>query len=167
MTPKPVFSKDATKRPGHERNKRSTLLIDALELLGSNPSLGLEDLSRKLGVCTAYFRETLTAKAGISPMRMKENIRLCIALRQMLTDNDLGRIGRQAGYQSYKAFQVAFKRRLGLSPAALQNLKSRRRQDAVKEAIDRIWTECDDSIRKELARTFEEIRERKSSAGPE
>lgn len=168
MTPNLVLSKATMERPKAGRNKRSSVLIDTLGLLGSNPSLGLKEVSARLGVCTSYFRETLTATTGLSPMRLKENIRLCLALRQMITGNDLSRIGRQAGYRSYKAFQLAFKRRLGQSPAGFaRSLKSEPKEDAVRQAIHRTCADGDTSILEELLGTFDEMPERQSTVGPE
>ncbi|HKQ19707.1 MAG TPA: AraC family transcriptional regulator [Candidatus Eisenbacteria bacterium] len=92
-----------------------------LALIHSRPAHGwtVEDLAREVGVSRSALAERFTALVGRSPMHYLARWRLQLA-------GDLLRSGRQTvaaiagdvGYDSEAAFSRAFKREMGVSPAA-------------------------------------------------
>lgn len=78
-----------------------------------------EALARETGLSRSAFAERFTRTLGASPMRYLVRQRL-LAASQRLRDEQgpVGRIAFDAGYESESAFNRAFKREFGMTPAA-------------------------------------------------
>lgn len=85
-----------------------------------------EALAREVGVSRSAFAERFTRALGVPPMRYLVARRLETAAERLRgTQDGLGRIALEVGYESEAAFNRAFKRRFGAPPATW-----RRRQQA-------------------------------------
>jgi AraC-like DNA-binding protein len=79
----------------------------------------VDDLGREVGLSRSALAERFTRLIGEPPMRYLARWRIQLAAHQLRTsDMALARIAEQVGYESEAAFSRAFKRSLGVPPAA-------------------------------------------------
>lgn len=79
----------------------------------------VEKLASQVGLSRSAFADRFTRLIGESPMRYLGKQRLRLAAQRLRTSHDpVARIAVDAGYESEAAFNRAFKRELGLPPAA-------------------------------------------------
>ncbi len=76
-------------------------------------------LAREVGLSRSALAQRFTRLVGDPPMRYLPAARLNAAARRLAESRDaVARIAFEAGYESEAAFHRAFKRQLGLAPAA-------------------------------------------------
>jgi AraC-like DNA-binding protein len=93
----------------------------ALALLHRRPDRRwtTEDLAREVGLSRSALGQRFTRLMGEPPMRYLASLRLQAAARRLATSHDaISRIAFESGYESEAAFNRAFKRELGMAPAA-------------------------------------------------
>jgi AraC-like DNA-binding protein len=79
----------------------------------------VEELAREVGVSRSVLGERFAALLGEPPMRYLGRWRMQLAaLRLRESDDSIARIAADVGYDSEAAFHRAFKRELGVPPAA-------------------------------------------------
>ena len=79
----------------------------------------VDDLGREVGLSRSALAERFTRLIGEPPMRYLARWRIQLAAHQLRnSDKPLARIATQVGYDSEAAFNRAFKRGLGVPPAA-------------------------------------------------
>ncbi len=79
----------------------------------------VDELARAIGVSRSVLGERFAALLGEPPMRYLTRWRMQLASRRLLECHDaLARIAADVGYDSEAAFNRAFKRELGMPPAA-------------------------------------------------
>jgi transcriptional regulator GlxA family with amidase domain len=79
----------------------------------------VEELGREVGLSRSALAERFTRLIGEPPMRYLARWRIQLAAHQLRnSDTPLARVAAQAGYESEAAFNRAFKRSLGVPPAA-------------------------------------------------
>jgi AraC-like DNA-binding protein len=93
----------------------------ALSLLHANPvrNWTVEELSREAAISRSALAERFTELVGEAPMRYLTNWRMQLA-KQMLREglHSVQEVATRVGYESEAAFNRAFKRSLGVPPAA-------------------------------------------------
>lgn len=92
-----------------------------LTLIHSKPAQGwtVEDLARSVGVSRSALAERFTALVGQPPMQYLGRWRLLLAGDLLRSgQRTVAAIAGEVGYDSEAAFSRAFKRELGMSPAA-------------------------------------------------
>jgi AraC-like DNA-binding protein len=100
---------------------RDPVVGRAVALLHSRPERRwtTEDLAREVGLSRSALAQRFTKLVGEPPMRYLASARLHAAARRLTESRDaVARIAFEAGYESEAAFNRAFKRQLGLAPAA-------------------------------------------------
>jgi AraC family transcriptional regulator, alkane utilization regulator len=93
----------------------------ALSLLHERPghSWTVEELSESVGLSRSSLAQRFTDFIGQPPMQYLTRWRLTIAAQRLRSENaSLARIAEDSGYDSEAAFNRAFKRTLGTTPAA-------------------------------------------------
>jgi AraC-like DNA-binding protein len=99
----------------------------ALSLLHAEPERGwtLESLAREAGLSRSAFAARFSGYIGMAPMQYLTRWRLQLAAAR-LADSDaaIAAIAERAGYESEAAFSRAFRKAVGMPPAAW---RSRRR----------------------------------------
>jgi AraC-like DNA-binding protein len=79
----------------------------------------VEELAKETGLSRSAFADRFTRMMGEPPMRYLSKQRLRFAAQRLRTSHEpVARIALEAGYESEAAFNRAFKRELGLPPAA-------------------------------------------------
>ncbi|HEU4357552.1 MAG TPA: AraC family transcriptional regulator [Xanthobacteraceae bacterium] len=79
----------------------------------------VDELGRKVGLSRSALAERFTRLIGEPPMRYLARWRIQLAAHELRTsDKALARIAADVGYESEAAFNRAFKRSLGVPPAA-------------------------------------------------
>jgi AraC family transcriptional regulator, alkane utilization regulator len=80
----------------------------------------VERLARRVAVSRSILADRFTRTLGVSPMRYVAQWRAQLAADLLRANSELGlsAIARRVGYESEAAFSRAFKRQLGMSPAA-------------------------------------------------
>jgi AraC-like DNA-binding protein len=79
----------------------------------------VDELGRAVGLSRSALAERFTGLIGEPPMRYLARWRIQLAARALRnSDQPLARIAAQVGYESEAAFNRAFKRSLGVPPAA-------------------------------------------------
>jgi AraC-like DNA-binding protein len=79
----------------------------------------VDDLGREVGLSRSALADRFTRLIGEPPMRYLARWRIQLAAHQLRSsDTPLARIATQVGYESEAAFNRAFKRSLGVPPAA-------------------------------------------------
>jgi len=79
----------------------------------------VEELGREVGLSRSALADRFTRLIGEPPMRYLTRWRIQLAAHQLRnSDKPLARIAAQVGYESEAAFNRAFKRSLGVPPAA-------------------------------------------------
>jgi AraC-like DNA-binding protein len=100
---------------------RDPVLSRALVLLHAQPQSHwtVTDLARRAAVSRSVLAERFAKKLGMTPMRYLAQWRLQLA-SELLRTSALGvaALAARVGYESEAAFSRAFKRELGMSPAA-------------------------------------------------
>lgn len=78
-----------------------------------------EELAREIGLSRSAFADRFTRMMDESPMRYLAKQRMQFATQRLRTSHEpVSRIALEAGYESEAAFNRAFKRQLGVPPAA-------------------------------------------------
>jgi AraC-like DNA-binding protein len=106
---------------GWSAGLRDPVVGRALALLHSHPERRwtTEELAREVGLSRSALAQRFTRLIGEPPMRYLASTRLHAAARRLAESRDaVARIAFEAGYESEAAFHRAFKRQLGLAPAA-------------------------------------------------
>jgi AraC-like DNA-binding protein len=99
----------------------------ALKLLHADPTRTwtVEELGREAGISRSSLAERFTALIGESPMRYLTGWRMQLAKRLLReTGLAIAEIGAQVGYESEAAFNRAFKRHVGETPAAWRDRRA-------------------------------------------
>jgi AraC-like DNA-binding protein len=79
----------------------------------------VDGLGREVGLSRSALADRITRLIGEPPMRYLARWRIQVAAHQLRnSDKPLARIAAQVGYDSEAAFNRAFKRSLGVPPAA-------------------------------------------------
>jgi AraC-like DNA-binding protein len=108
-------------RGGWSAGLRDPVVGRALALLHRHPERRwtTEELAREVGLSRSALAQRFTRLVGEPPMRYLAATRLNAAARRLAESRDaVARIAFEAGYESEAAFHRAFKRQLGLAPAA-------------------------------------------------
>lgn len=108
-------------RTGWLAGLRDPVVGRALGLLHGRPhdSWSLEALAGEAGISRSVLAERFTTLVGQSPMQYLTHWRMQLAARLLAdTDAKIGAIAFDVGYRSEAAFSRAFKRVVGVSPAA-------------------------------------------------
>ena len=106
---------------GWSAGLRDPVVGRALALLHGQPERRwtTEMLAREVGLSRSALAQRFTRLLGEPPMRYLAASRLNAAARRLVESRDaIARIAFEAGYESEAAFHRAFKRQLGLAPAA-------------------------------------------------
>ncbi|HZD26692.1 MAG TPA: AraC family transcriptional regulator [Alphaproteobacteria bacterium] len=91
----------------------------ALLHLRGDHAWSVEELAAEVGLSRSAFADRFTRLMGEPPMRYLGKQRLRFAAQRLRTSHEpVARIAVEAGYESEAAFNRAFKRELGLPPAA-------------------------------------------------
>jgi len=93
----------------------------ALALMHERPERDwtVEELATSVGLSRSSLAQRFTDFLGQPPMQYLTRWRLTIAAQRLRNENaSLGRIAADSGYESEAAFNRAFKRALGTTPAA-------------------------------------------------
>lgn len=99
-----------------------------LSLLHEQPAhpWTVDVLARKVGLSRSALGERFNALIGVPPMQYLTRWRISLAARQLRDgDESILRVATDVGYESEAAFNRAFKRELGLPPAAWRKLAGR------------------------------------------
>jgi AraC family transcriptional regulator, alkane utilization regulator len=91
----------------------------ALSLMHSAPARNwtVEELAREVALSRSALAERFTTLLGEPPMQYLTRWRLALAARSLRASNEaIGRIADQSGYESEAAFTRAFKREFGMPP---------------------------------------------------
>ena len=79
----------------------------------------MDDLAHEVALSRSALAERFTAMVGEPPIQYLTRWRLTIAAQRLRTERaSLTRIAEDSGYDSAAAFNRAFKRALGTTPAA-------------------------------------------------
>lgn len=91
----------------------------------------LDDLAREVGLSRSLFAERFVHFVGIPPMQYLAQWRMQLAAERLRgTTDGLAEIAERVGYGSESAFSRAFKRLVGVAPAAFRQSSSERRLNA-------------------------------------
>jgi AraC-like DNA-binding protein len=96
----------------------------ALAVLHADPGKGwtLESLAREAGLSRSAFTTRFSGYIGMAPMQYLTRWRLQLAASQLSqSDASIAIIAERAGYESEAAFNRAFRKAVGLPPAAWRN----------------------------------------------
>lgn len=108
----------------------------ALALLHERPTAAwtIDDLSRQVGLSRSALHERFVELIGQPPMQYLTNWRMQLASRLLRdTRSSVAAIGLEVGYDSEAAFARAFKRLVGMPPAAWR--RTQERGDAAAERV--------------------------------
>ena len=101
----------------------------ALALLHQNPERPwtIDELGRQVGLSRSALHERFTQFLGQPPMQYLANWRIQVGSRLLReTPQTVASIALEVGYESEAAFSRAFKRLVGLPPAAWRRAASAR-----------------------------------------
>ncbi|MCO6416593.1 AraC family transcriptional regulator [Siccirubricoccus sp. KC 17139] len=88
----------------------------------------LEALAREAGLSRTPLQERFTAMVGMAPMQYLARWRMQVAASRLLRGEDkVAAIAVEVGYESEAAFNRAFKRLVGVPPAAWRRAREQRR----------------------------------------
>lgn len=92
----------------------------ALALMHTQPgrNWNTDDLAREVHLSRSAFAERFTELIGQPPMRYLTNWRMQVAAKTLKDGAPISRVAFDVGYESEAAFTRAFKREMGLPPAA-------------------------------------------------
>ena len=92
----------------------------AIRLLHAEPerAWNLLRLAKAVGASRSLLVERFTQRVGAAPMTYLQQWRMQLAAGMLAQGGSIGRIAATVGYESEAAFSRAFKRTVGLSPAA-------------------------------------------------
>ncbi len=108
-------------RKGWLAGLRDPQIGRALALMHARPAKdwSAEALGSEVGMSRSGFAERFTSLVGQPPMQYLTYWRMQLATQQLLESRDsIAKIGNAVGYESEAAFSKAFKRELGMAPAA-------------------------------------------------
>jgi AraC-like DNA-binding protein len=100
---------------------RDRAVGSALNLLHGRPAHDwtLDELARESGLSRSSFVDRFTALIGQPPMQYLASWRMQLAANRLLNGTDnVAKVAADVGYESEAAFSRAFKRVVGMSPAA-------------------------------------------------
>jgi len=100
---------------------RDAQIGKALALLHAKPAMGwsAEALASEVGMSRSGFAERFTTLVGQPPMQYLTNWRMQLAAQRLReSPESIATIGFGVGYDSEAAFSKAFKREIGVAPAA-------------------------------------------------
>ena len=103
-------------------------LAPALTALFNEPARGwtLPDLARRCNMSRATFIRHFQERLGRSASDLLTDIRMTVAANALkASEMSTGAVAEIAGYQSEAAFQRAFKRQMGMTPAQWRRMRSR------------------------------------------
>lgn len=109
---------------------RDEFVGPALGLLHAEPGHGwtLDELARDVGLSRSSFADRFTGLVGQAPMQYLTRWRMQLAAGRLARGHEkLAAIAEESGYDSEAAFSRAFKREVGLSPAAWRAARQARR----------------------------------------
>jgi AraC-like DNA-binding protein len=101
--------------PGKEARLRDPLVRSATELLVADPSLGCEEIARRLGVSKAHLTRIFKQRAHASIVDYRNELRLAQFLSHS-NDRSIHAAALGAGFGSYAQFHRVFRARFGKSP---------------------------------------------------
>jgi AraC-like DNA-binding protein len=114
---------------GWLRSVHDPFVSRALKLIHSEPASDwtLTALSREVGRSRSALSESFSELVGLPPMRYLARWRMQLAA-QLLLDSDatVAGVAAHVGYRSEVAFNRAFRRIVGMPPAAWRRMKTRR-----------------------------------------
>jgi AraC-like DNA-binding protein len=93
----------------------------ALNLLHGRPSYAwtLDELSKQSGLSRSAFIDRFTNFIGLPPMQYLARWRMQVAANRLINCTDsIAQVATEVGYASEAAFSRAFKKSVGVSPAA-------------------------------------------------
>jgi AraC-like DNA-binding protein len=113
--------REAYADPGRaNRSDRLELARRIVEQRFAEP-LRLSDVARKTGFSRSQFASLFKRHTGTSFGALLHRVRLEQAKRLLLaTSLPVSRVAAQAGYQSHRYFCAAFRRQIGMTPAAFR-----------------------------------------------
>lgn len=100
---------------------RDPFLSRALALLHGRPGAGwtVDELGREVGLSRSALTGRFTHVIGMPPMQYLAGWRIQVAAQELLNSSkSIPRIAQDIGYESEASFARAFKRRMGVPPAA-------------------------------------------------
>jgi AraC-like DNA-binding protein len=100
---------------------RDRAVGSALNLLHGRPAHDwtLDELAKESGLSRSSFVDRFTALIGQPPMQYLASWRMQLAANRLLNGTDnVAKVAADVGYESEAAFSRAFKRVVGMSPAA-------------------------------------------------
>ncbi|HWL52026.1 MAG TPA: helix-turn-helix transcriptional regulator [Chthoniobacteraceae bacterium] len=90
------------------------------------PERGVESMARRAGMSPSYFRLLFREHYGVSPARFLQQGRMERAKRLLReSENPIKEIGQTIGYGEPAAFHRAFRREVGMTPAAYRQRHGR------------------------------------------
>ena len=98
----------------------------ALALLHAKPDepWTVEMLARRLATSRSSFADRFSELVGEPPLRYLSRLRIDAAARRLRSSDDkLGAVAAEAGYESVSAFNRAFKRQVGMTPGEYRDCK--------------------------------------------
>jgi transcriptional regulator GlxA family with amidase domain len=101
--------------PGKEARLRDPLVRKATELLVADPSLGCEEIARRLGVSKGHLSRIFKQRAHASIVDYRNELRLAQFLSHS-NDRSMLVAALGAGFGSYAQFHRVFRARFGKSP---------------------------------------------------
>lgn len=107
---------------------RDRFVGSALALLHEKPaaSWSIDDLSKRVGLSRSALHERFVELIGQPPMQCLTNWRMQLAARTLRdTQSSVAAIALEVGYDSEAAFARAFKRLVGMPPAAWRRMQGK------------------------------------------
>jgi AraC-like DNA-binding protein len=106
---------------------RDRVVGRALNLLHARASYAwtLDELSKESGLSRSAFMDRFTNLIGLPPMQYLARWRMQVAANRLINGTDsIARIASEVGYASEAAFSRAFKKSVGVSPAAWRQTRT-------------------------------------------
>lgn len=101
---------------------KATLAARAAKLIERDWQAGIEELAARLGTSPRQLRRALRDELGVSPREFRQQRRIAVARRLLLTSSmPITSVALASGFESLRAFNAAFKRRQGIAPSALRD----------------------------------------------
>ncbi len=111
-----IFS-ELIRDAGFGNNPKDNRIIESAEYMRQNfwnPELSIEELSKKIGVCPAFFRREFNRVYGTSPKAYLDTLRIQYAKSLLETDYfSQKEISSRCGFSDVGYFRTVFKRKIG------------------------------------------------------
>jgi len=106
---------------------RDPAIGKVLTMLHEQPGYAwtLGDLARQAGISRAALAARFTHLVGHAPMQYLTLWRMQVAARRLADGAKVAAVGHEVGYESEAAFSRAFKKLVGVSPAAWRDIRMR------------------------------------------